>query len=89
MQTQSGLANELGQSVSLKSVHVEGSLDGLLLSLKVQQRYLNDSDDTIEDAMVQKDSGSGQTNTMTTLQGRLQLEKELFLEFQLGRHSPP
>ncbi len=44
----SGLENEYGQSVSLKSVHLEGQLEGLLLTLRMTQRYLNDSDGTIE-----------------------------------------
>jgi len=43
-----GLENEYGQSVSLKSVHLEGQLEGLLLTLRMTQRYLNDSDGTIE-----------------------------------------
>ena len=48
MNTKSGLENEYGQSVSLKSVHLEGKLQGLLLSMCLKQRYLNDTDDTIE-----------------------------------------
>jgi Ca-activated chloride channel family protein len=44
----SGLENEYGQSVALKSVHMQGRLDGLMLSMTVRQRYLNDSDETIE-----------------------------------------
>jgi Ca-activated chloride channel family protein len=48
MKTKSGLENEYGQNVSLKSVHLEGKLEGLLLTMLVKQRYLNDSDETIE-----------------------------------------
>jgi Ca-activated chloride channel family protein len=48
MKTKSGLENEYGQSVSLKSVHLEGKLEGLLLTMLVKQRYLNDSNETIE-----------------------------------------
>lgn len=48
MKTKTGLENEYGQNVSLKSVHFEGKLEGLLLTMLVKQRYLNDSDETIE-----------------------------------------
>ena len=48
MQTSSGLENEFGQSVSLKSVRMQGQLEGLLLTMQVSQRYRNDSEDTIE-----------------------------------------
>ena len=48
MKTKTGLENEYGQNVSLKSVHLEGKLEGLLLTMLVKQRYLNDSEDTIE-----------------------------------------
>ncbi len=48
MKTKTGLENEYGQNVSLKSVHLEGRLEGLLLTMLVKQRYLNDSDETIE-----------------------------------------
>lgn len=48
MKTNVGLENENCESVSLKSVHLEGKLEGLLLTMRVKQRYLNDSDDTIE-----------------------------------------
>lgn len=48
MKTKPGLENEYGQSVSLKSVHLEGKLEGLLLTMNVKQRYLNDSPETIE-----------------------------------------
>jgi len=48
MKTKTGLENEYGQNVSLKSVHLEGKLEGLLLTMLVKQRYLNDSDETIE-----------------------------------------
>ena len=44
----SGLENEYGQSVALKSVHMQGRLEGLMLSMTLRQRYLNDSDETIE-----------------------------------------
>jgi Ca-activated chloride channel family protein len=43
-----GLENEDGKNVALKSVHLDGTLEGLLLRMKVRQRYLNDSDHTIE-----------------------------------------
>ncbi len=48
MNTPAGLENEHGQKVCLKSVHLEGQLRGLLLSMQVKQRYLNDSDQNIE-----------------------------------------
>lgn len=48
MKTKTGLENEYGQNVSLKSVHLEGKLEGLLLTMLVKQRYLNDSNETIE-----------------------------------------
>lgn len=48
MKTKTGLENEYGQNVSLKSVHLEGKLEGLLLTMLVKQRYLNNSEDTIE-----------------------------------------
>lgn len=48
MQTQTGLENEFGQSVALKSVHLTGQLEGLLLTMTVKQRYLNDGPETIE-----------------------------------------
>ena len=48
MRTTLGLEDDLGQSVSLKSVRLEGKLEGLLLTMQVSQRYRNDTDDTIE-----------------------------------------
>ncbi len=48
MKTKAGLENEYGQNVSLKSVHLDGKLEGLLLTMLVKQRYLNDSEETIE-----------------------------------------
>lgn len=48
MKTNAGLENEYGQSVALKSVHLDGRIEGLLLTMKVRQGYLNDSEDTIE-----------------------------------------
>jgi len=48
MKTKTGLENEYGQNVSLKSVHLEGKLEGLLLTMLVKRRYLNDSEETIE-----------------------------------------
>ena len=48
MNTYTGLKNDMGQSVALKSVHLDGRLDGLLLSMRIRQRYFNDSDETIE-----------------------------------------
>jgi Ca-activated chloride channel family protein len=44
----SGLENEYGQNVALKSVHMQGRLEGLMLSMTLRQRYLNDSEETIE-----------------------------------------
>ncbi len=37
-----------GEEVAMKSVHVHGKLDGLLLRMKVRQTYTNESDDTLE-----------------------------------------
>ena len=48
MKNNAGLENEYGQSVALKSIHLDGRIEGLLLTMKVRQSYLNDSDDTIE-----------------------------------------
>ena len=48
MSNNSGLGNQYGENVSLQSVHLEGRLEGLLLTMLVKQRYVNDSDDTIE-----------------------------------------
>ena len=48
MKKSTGLENEKGHSVALKSVHLEGRLDGLLLTMKVFQKYVNDSKKTIE-----------------------------------------
>ncbi len=48
MHTFTGLKNDMGQSVALKSVHLDGRVDGLLLSMKIRQSYLNDSAETIE-----------------------------------------
>jgi Ca-activated chloride channel family protein len=48
MRTTLGLEDDLGQSVSLKSVRMEGKLEGLLLTMQVSQRYRNDTDETIE-----------------------------------------
>lgn len=48
MRTTLGLEDEIGQSVSLKSVRMEGKLEGLLLSMQVSQCYRNDTDETIE-----------------------------------------
>ena len=48
MKKSTGLENEKGQSVALKSVHLDGRLDGLLLTMKVFQKYVNDSKKTIE-----------------------------------------
>ena len=42
MRTTLGLEDDLGQSVSLKSVRMEGKLEGLLLTMQVSQRYRND-----------------------------------------------
>ena len=48
MRTTLGLEDEIGQSVSLKSVRMEGKLEGLLLTIQVSQCYRNDTDETIE-----------------------------------------
>lgn len=37
-----------GQTVALKSVHIDGRLDGLMLSVKVRQNYRNDSGKNLE-----------------------------------------
>ncbi len=37
-----------GEEVAMKSVHVHGKLDGLLLRMKVRQTYTNDSDQSLE-----------------------------------------
>jgi len=37
-----------GEEVAMKSVHVHGKLDGLLLRMKVRQSYTNDSEDSLE-----------------------------------------
>ena len=38
MRTTLGLEDDLGQSVSLKSVRMKGKLEGLLLTMQVSQR---------------------------------------------------
>ena len=42
------LAGKRGETVSLKSVHVDGRLDGLMLSVKVRQSYRNDCGHNLE-----------------------------------------
>lgn len=37
-----------GEEVAMKSVHVHGKLDGLLLRMKSRQTYTNGSEDTLE-----------------------------------------
>ena len=37
-----------GKQVAMKSVHVHGKLDGLLLRMKSRQTYTNESEDTLE-----------------------------------------
>ena len=37
-----------GEEVAMKSVHVHGKLDGLLLRMKSRQTYTNESEDTLE-----------------------------------------
>ena len=37
-----------GKEVAMKSVHVHGKLDGLLLRMKSRQTYTNESEDTLE-----------------------------------------
>ncbi len=42
------LAGKRGETVSLKSVHVDGRLDGLMLQVKVRQSYCNEAGHNIE-----------------------------------------
>ena len=37
-----------GEEVAMKSVHVHGKLDGLLLRMKVRQTYTNDTNQSLE-----------------------------------------
>jgi len=37
----SSLRSSSGDTIVLKSVHLDGRLDGLMLRMKVQQRYRN------------------------------------------------
>jgi len=37
-----------GETVALKSVHLSGNLEGLMLSMKVQQRYSNNTGKNLE-----------------------------------------
>jgi Ca-activated chloride channel homolog len=48
VQIKSGLANEFGKSATLKAVDLDGRLEGLLLTMLMKQRYLNESEDPIE-----------------------------------------
>lgn len=49
MSHKSGLISEDGEvNVSLKSVRLEGRVEGLLMTMKMRQRYVNESRDTIE-----------------------------------------
>lgn len=48
MNEKMGLETEYGQSVALKSMHLEGRIEGLLLTMKSRQKYLNDTGETIE-----------------------------------------
>ena len=48
MSTPLGLEDDAGKSVSLKSVRMDGRVEGLLLTMQVSQRYRNESADTIE-----------------------------------------
>ena len=48
MEHQIGLEDQNGLSVSLKSLHMQGKLEGLLLTMKIRQRYQNDRPDHIE-----------------------------------------
>ena len=48
MSKKMGLETEYGQSVVLKSMHLEGRIEGLLLTMKSRQTYLNDTGETIE-----------------------------------------
>lgn len=45
---QSALASTDGDTVALKSVHIDGRLDGLMLNVKVRQSYRNDSGKNLE-----------------------------------------
>jgi Ca-activated chloride channel family protein len=45
---QAQLCNDDGEAATLRSVHIEGRLDGLLLQLKSRQRYRNDGKNNLE-----------------------------------------
>jgi Ca-activated chloride channel family protein len=48
MANEANLKSSTGDSIALKSVHMEGRLEGLLLSLKLKQKYRNDSGKNLE-----------------------------------------
>ena len=46
--TTAGLMDNDGNQVALKGVHVEGQLEGLLLTMKLRQQYRNDTGRNLE-----------------------------------------
>jgi Ca-activated chloride channel family protein len=48
MRRESGITSSTGEAVSLKSVHIEGQLDGLMLSTVIQQHYHNETGKDLE-----------------------------------------
>ena len=48
MKSETSLLSETGEAVALKSVHLTGRLEGLMLNMKVQQRYRNDTGKNLE-----------------------------------------
>jgi hypothetical protein len=48
MTQETSFKSATGETVALKSVHLNGNLEGLLLSTKVQQRYRNDTGKNLE-----------------------------------------
>jgi len=48
MTQETSFKSATGETVALKSVHLSGNLEGLLLSMKVQQRYRNDTGKNLE-----------------------------------------
>ena len=48
MTQETSFKSATGETVALKSVHLKGNLEGLLLNMKVQQRYRNDTGKNLE-----------------------------------------
>ncbi len=48
MTQETSFKSATGETVALKSVHLSGNLEGLLLSMKVQQQYRNDTGKNLE-----------------------------------------